>query len=121
MTKISITIFPNDAKRSKETFRTPLYLRIRKNREKSEMQLNWELSMNERNLWNNTLQRVESKSSATNEFLDKVEKKFKEFKIKYAFEEEDCNLNDIKLLLSGRQNDLTKTPQNTAVSTEVSN
>lgn len=110
MTKISITIFPNDAKRSKETFRTPLYLRIRKNREKSEMRLDWDLSMNERNLWNNTLQRVESKSSVTNDFLDQIAKKFNEFKIKYAFEDVDCNLNDIKLLLSGRQNDLTKTP-----------
>jgi hypothetical protein len=65
------------------------------------MRLDWDLSMNERNLWNNTLQRVESKSSVTNDFLDQIAKKFNEFKIKYAFEDVDCNLNDIKLLLSG--------------------
>ena len=52
MTKISITIYPNDAKRSKDTFRTPLYLRIRKNREKVEIRLDWDLSRNERELWN---------------------------------------------------------------------
>jgi len=110
MTKISITIYPNDAKRSKDNFRTPLYLRIRKNREKAEIRLDWELSKNERELWNETLQRVESKSSSTNDFIDKIAKKFDEYRIKYAFEEENLDLNEIKLLISGRSSDLTKIP-----------
>lgn len=110
MTKIRITFYPNDVKRSKETLRTPLYLRIRKNREKSEMRLDWDLSMNERNLWNDNFQRVEIKSSITNDFLDKITRKFEEFKIKYAFEEEEVELNEIKLLLSGRSSDSTKPP-----------
>jgi site-specific recombinase XerD len=110
MTKIRITIYPNDAKRSKDTFRTPLYLRIRKNREKVEIRLDWDLSRNERELWNETLQRVESKSSSTNDFIDKIAKKFDEYKIKHAFEEENRDLNEIKLLLSGRSSDLTQIP-----------
>ena len=39
MAKISVVFYPNDAKKSKQTNRTPLYLRIRKNRQKCEVRL----------------------------------------------------------------------------------
>jgi site-specific recombinase XerD len=110
MGKISITVYPNDSKRSKENFRTPLYLRVRKNREKSEIRLNWDISQKERKLWNETFQRVENKSCITNQFLDKIFEKFDQLLISHAFDLDDININDVKLILSGHPSKTEKTP-----------
>lgn len=104
MSKISISFYPNDAKKSSSSFRTPLYLRIRKNRLKCEVRLNWDLSAKERKSWNETLQLVESKVSKTNDYINRIQEKFEEIKILNAYELDELDIHNLKHVLSGQSN-----------------
>ena len=110
MAKISVVFYPNDAKKSKQTNRTPLYLRIRKNRQKCEVRLDWDLSAQDRKLWNETFQRVELKDSKTNAYLDRIEEKFNELKILHAYELDELDIHNLKHILSGQSSNDTTTP-----------
>ena len=80
MGRVTISFYPNDRKRSRTTKQTPIYVRIRKNRIKSEGRTDWSVSPKERSLWNQTIQRVESKDSKVNDYLNRVEDKFNELR-----------------------------------------
>ena len=48
MGRVTITFYPNDRKQSKTTKQIPIYLRIRKERLKTEARTDWSVSPNER-------------------------------------------------------------------------
>lgn len=102
MSKISISFYPNDAKKSSSSFRTPLYLRIRKNRTKCEVRLDWDLSVEDRKLWNDSFQRIEAKDSKTNDYINRISDKFNELKIIHAHELDELDIHNLKLILSGQ-------------------
>ena len=61
MGRVTITFYPSDRKQSKTTMQIPIYLRICKERLKTEARTDWSVSPNERKLWNKTMQRVDLK------------------------------------------------------------
>ena len=71
MGRVTITFYPSDRKQSKTTKQIPIYLRIRKERLKTEARTDWSLSPNERALWNKTMQRVDLKNCLANDYLNK--------------------------------------------------
>lgn len=73
MGRVTITFYPNDRKQSNTTEQIPIYLRIRKERLKTEARTDWSVSPNERALWNKTIQRIDLKDCKANDYLNKIE------------------------------------------------
>jgi hypothetical protein len=59
MGRVTITFYPSDRKQSKTTLQIPIYLRIRKERLKTEARTDWSISPDERTLWNKIMQRID--------------------------------------------------------------
>ena len=88
MGRVTITFYPSDRKQSKTTEQIPIYLRIRKERLKTEARTDWSLSPNERAIWNKTMQRVDLKNCLANDYLNNISIKadilYNDFKRRYA-------------------------------------
>jgi site-specific recombinase XerD len=81
MGTVSFKFYPNDRKKIKKTQKTPIYVRIRKDDEKVESRLNWALTPEERSRWNDVFDRVEIKDAKVNDYLNRIEDRYKEFLI----------------------------------------
>ena len=102
MGRVTITFYPSDRKQSKTTKQIPIYLRIRKERQKTEARTDWSISPNERALWNKTMQRVDLKDCLANDYLNKIEEKFNALRIFKSDEFDDYDLQTIKNLILGK-------------------
>ena len=100
MGRVTITFYPSDRKQSKTTEQIPIYLRIRKERLKTEARTDWSLSPNERAIWNKTMQRVDLKNCLANDYLNKIEEKFNALRIFKSEEFDNYDLQTIKNLNS---------------------
>lgn len=99
---VTITFFPNDRKKSVKTGRTPVYVRVRKDKKKAEGTTDWSLTPTEREKWNETIGRVGIKNSKANEFLNRIEDRFNEFRIFKANELDDHSPAYIRDHILGR-------------------
>lgn len=102
MGNLTLTFYPNDRKQSKRTNKIPIYVRLRKDRIKSEGRTNWTITPVERSKWNNTIERVEIKESKTNDFLNRIEDKFNEFKILHLHNLDQFDTKQIRDYILGR-------------------
>lgn len=105
MGRVTITFYPNDRKQSNTTEQIPIYLRIRKERLKTEARTDWSVSPNERALWNKTMQRIDLKDCKANDYLNKIEEKFNALRIFKSEEFDDYDLQTIKNLILGKNPD----------------
>ena len=110
MGRVTITFYPNDRKQSKTTKQTPIYLRIRKERVKSEARTDWSILPHERALWNKNMQRIDLKNCQTNDYLNKIEEKFNALRIFKSEEFDDYDLDTIKYLILGKNPNRKKVP-----------
>ena len=110
MGRVTITFYPSDRKQSKTTEQIPIYLRIRKERLKTEARTDWSLSPNERAIWNKTMQRVDLKNCLANDYLNKIEEKFNALRIFKSEEFDDYDLQTIKNLILGKNPNRKKIP-----------
>ena len=110
MGRVTITFYPNDRKQSKTTNQIPIYLRIRKERLKTEARTDWSLSPNERAIWNKTMQRVDLKNCLANDYLNKIEEKFNALRIFKSEEFDNYDLQTIKNLILGKNPNRKKIP-----------
>ncbi|MDB4606333.1 site-specific integrase [Crocinitomicaceae bacterium] len=110
MGRVTITFYPSDRKQSKTTEQIPIYLRIRKERLKTEARTDWSLSPNERAIWNKTMQRVDLKNCLANDYLNKIEEKFNALRIFKSDEFDDYDLQTIKNLILGKKPNRKKIP-----------
>ena len=97
MGRVTITFYPSDRKQSKTTMQIPIYLRIRKERKKTEARTDWSISPDERELWNKIMQRIDIKDCKANEYLNKIEEKFNALRIFKSEEFDDYDL-DLSLI-----------------------
>ena len=102
MGRVTITFYPNDRKQSKTTMQVPIYLRVRKERRKTEARTDWSISPLERENWNKNMQRVDLKNCTANDYLNKIEEKFNALRIFKSEEFDDYDLQTIKNLILGK-------------------
>ena len=110
MGRVTITFYPSDRKQSKTTMQIPIYLRIRKERKKTEARTDWSISPDERALWNKIMQRIDIKDCKANEYLNKIEEKFNALRIFKSEEFDDYDLDTIKYLILGKNPNRKKVP-----------
>jgi len=108
MSKTTIKFYPNDRKRSSKTQKTPVYMIVTKDGVKTESRLDWELTAEERELWNWTMERVDFKETYTNTFLQKIELRFTKLKLSDTLEINDMSAHQIKEHLLGIETNLKK-------------
>ena len=101
MGTVSLKFYPNDRKRSKKSKKTPLYIRIRKDNEKTEARLNWELTPEERKRWNDVFGRVEIRDARVNDYLNRIEDTYKEFLILNASSVDKHTAKEIRDIVLG--------------------
>lgn len=77
--KVSQVFYPNTAKRSSKTGKTPLYLRICLNGQKAETRLNEEITDKELQLWNVMTMRFDDRKFSANRTLNSIDQKFNDF------------------------------------------
>lgn len=77
--KISVFIYPNRSKKNKKTGKIPLYLRVIKDRKKTESRLVIELDEEEMSKWDPVTMRVRERNSSVNHMLNRLDQKYQDF------------------------------------------
>ncbi len=96
MSKLSITFFPNAAKRAAKSETTPVYVRVAHKNKKAECRLNLELNDWETKNWHPGLMRVDSPKCTANDFLNAIDIEFKKFVSVNALEINNMNAQQIR-------------------------
>lgn len=103
MARTTLKIYPNERKQSKTTGKFPLYLRLSRDRKKTEARLDWEITRKELKAWNEKIGMVEFET-ITNDFINSVIGKFSQLKFAGTRTLNDMSLNEIRDHLLGQEN-----------------
>ena len=101
MKKATITFFPNELKQNQKTKKTPIYIRVIYDRQKSESRLNCEIPHEQLILWNPITMRLNLKANGINQFLSSLENKFEKLKITNDYNLDMFTAHTIKSYLLG--------------------
>jgi site-specific recombinase XerD len=96
MSKLSITFFPNTAKRAERSETTPVYVRLVHKNKKAESRLNLELTDWEVKNWHSGFMRVDSPNCIANDFLNSIDIEFKKFVSVNALEISNMSVQEIR-------------------------